>query len=327
MNTKLISILIPVHNVDKYIARCIDSIIEQQNNEIEILLGDDGSEDASGSICDDYAQKYGCVSAFHNDNLGAGAERNFLLGRAAGLYVWFVDADDTVAPHSIEKVCSLIIRNDHPEILSMAYRRFDDRDVYGRLESVPSQPGVITGKEYLLQGNFCGYLWNKVYKRAFLMENDVHFDVRLVNQEDNLFNLRTILPCQRILMSSLHAYNYFQSNPMSTLRNTSKRQKERNVRDTLLGEKEMLRLMDGIADEELKAAVTKVLRMNVAGFLYSLYVDCHPLVEIRAVIKQLRQWGLYPVKRTRNKKVNFFLLGANIEKLFLLLCRIKGARP
>lgn len=92
----LISIIVPVYNVDQYLKQCIDSLISQTYKNIEIILVDDGSTDKSGYICDDYSNKHTNVISFHKKNSGLGLTRNFGLQKASGQYVMFVDSDDYV---------------------------------------------------------------------------------------------------------------------------------------------------------------------------------------------------------------------------------------
>ena len=92
----LLSILIPVYNVSKYISKCLDSILLQNEDDYEVILIDDGSDDNSGVICDSYSQKYSNVFTFHTTNNGVSSARNKALDYVRGKYVWFVDSDDYI---------------------------------------------------------------------------------------------------------------------------------------------------------------------------------------------------------------------------------------
>ena len=105
-----ISIIVPVYNVEKYIRRCIDSLITQTFKSIEILLIDDGSKDNSGAICDEYALKDDRVKAFHKKNGGVSSARNIGLDNATGTYIMFCDSDDYVDPTWCEKLYNSIIK-------------------------------------------------------------------------------------------------------------------------------------------------------------------------------------------------------------------------
>ena len=96
--TPKISVIVPVYNAEKYLHRCIDSILSQTFTDFELLLIDDGSKDGSGAICDEYAAKDNRVRVFHKENGGVSSARNLGLDNACGEWVTFVDADDYVRP-------------------------------------------------------------------------------------------------------------------------------------------------------------------------------------------------------------------------------------
>ena len=108
MEDNLISIIVPVYNVEEYLPECLDSIINQTYSNFEAILVDDGSTDASGAICDDYCLKDRRFRVIHQKNAGLGFARNTGLDNAAGMYVQFVDSDDTVLPDMLESALALI---------------------------------------------------------------------------------------------------------------------------------------------------------------------------------------------------------------------------
>ena len=97
-----ISIIVPVYNVEPYIGKCLDSILEQTYSNYEVLLIDDGSTDNSGVICDEYSALDGRFRVFHQKNSGVSAARNFALIRSEGAYIMFVDSDDFIHPQMLE---------------------------------------------------------------------------------------------------------------------------------------------------------------------------------------------------------------------------------
>ena len=103
-----LSVIIPVYNVEPYLHRCIDSVIAQDmSDEIELLLVDDGSKDASGAICDEYASKYSWIHAFHIPNGGVGNARNYGIEHVQGEYFTFIDSDDFIDPGFYKEVLRL----------------------------------------------------------------------------------------------------------------------------------------------------------------------------------------------------------------------------
>ena len=99
-----ISVIVPVYNTEKYLHRCVDSILAQTFTDFELLLIDDGSTDSSGAICDEYAQKDSRVRVFHKENGGVSSARNLGLDKAKGKWVTFVDSDDWIKESFLNKL-------------------------------------------------------------------------------------------------------------------------------------------------------------------------------------------------------------------------------
>ena len=107
-NDSLISIIVPVYNVEQYLSRCVDSLVNQTYHNIEIILVDDGSPDRSGEICDEYAKKDKRVKVIHQSNGGLSDARNTALDIAKGDYLMFVDSDDWIEPTMYEEMLSFM---------------------------------------------------------------------------------------------------------------------------------------------------------------------------------------------------------------------------
>ena len=109
----LISIIVPVYNVEKYLERCIKTLVTQDINNYEILLVDDGSKDNSAKLCDMYSDKYQNIRVFHKKNEGLGLTRNYGMEKAIGKYIIFVDSDDYIKQNSLGDLCSYIVKNNY----------------------------------------------------------------------------------------------------------------------------------------------------------------------------------------------------------------------
>ncbi|OWK74513.1 hypothetical protein CBW16_03645 [Flavobacteriaceae bacterium JJC] len=118
-----ISIIVPVYNVDKYLAACIESIINQTYKNLEIILVNDGSTDASGKIMDDYVLRESRIKAIHQDNAGVAVARNTGLQNVTGHFISFIDADDVIAPHFYETMLRSLIDNE-ADIVECDFMRF-----------------------------------------------------------------------------------------------------------------------------------------------------------------------------------------------------------
>ena len=106
-NDILVSVILPVYNVEKYLIKCLDSVIRQTYQKLEIILVDDGSTDSSGKICDEYANKDGRIKVFHKKNGGLSDARNYGIERSTGEYLAFIDSDDYVDDDYIEFLMNL----------------------------------------------------------------------------------------------------------------------------------------------------------------------------------------------------------------------------
>ena len=132
MDNPLVSIVIPVYNVEKYVAQSIESIINQTYRNIEILIVDDGATDNSGNICDEYQKKDSRITVIHKENGGLSSARNVAMEIAKGEYIFFHDSDDAVAPDIIEAYVNLCKQYDAEIVMGTTY------DFYGELIDYPT---------------------------------------------------------------------------------------------------------------------------------------------------------------------------------------------
>lgn len=113
MNNPIISVIVPVYNVEKYLSRCIESILTQTFTDFELLLINDGSTDKSGRICDEYAKNDTRVKVYHNDNHGVSFSRNFGIKKALGEWIIYIDGDDYFLPNAIETLYNLALEKNY----------------------------------------------------------------------------------------------------------------------------------------------------------------------------------------------------------------------
>ena len=169
--SKLVSIVIPVYNVDKYIDYCIKSLLDQTYYNIEIILVDDGSTDCSGIICDNYSHNYKNIYVIHQYNKGVSVARNIGIQKAKGEYLLFVDPDDIVSRSYVEIMVKNMEENNS-DIVECAYtsdlHRLDSKDIICKKNHYKAE--VVF--DYMLSNKkFNGYIWNKIFKRDIIMKN------------------------------------------------------------------------------------------------------------------------------------------------------------
>lgn len=179
----LVSVIIPVYNVSRYLPQCLDSVISQTWRNLEIIIIDDGSTDGSGRICDQYADRDGRIKVIHSPNRGLSAARNLGLENLKGQYIAFVDSDDLIEPHAIETLIrTALLTESHVVTAGFCY------EYVGRTVHTSTGTGdlqTFRGRDILtalVEGQFRNVVWNKLY-RAECFE-DIRFPDGH-NYEDN----------------------------------------------------------------------------------------------------------------------------------------------
>lgn len=191
--TDLISVVVPVYNTSAYLPKCLDSLLKQTYSNIEIVVINDGSTDASPSICNEYAEKFpDKIKVYHTENRGLSAARNKGMKLAHGSYIGFVDSDDWCEPEMYQELYENVIEHN-AEMSSCA--PIED---FGKQTSIEkhrhswcsSTTEELLG-ELLLNASVYGYAWNKLFKRASLLP--LSFDEALTSCEDLDFCVRYAL--------------------------------------------------------------------------------------------------------------------------------------
>lgn len=204
MRKPLVSILVPVYNAQEYLTECIDSILSQSYENLQIVLIDDGSKDDSLKICSEYALKDPRIEVHHQENSGVASTRNHLLGTAKGEYVLFVDADDWVELDMVEYLVELAI--EYSAGMVMCDRLINDA------KPIVSQPNINilsqneAIKDFLYHDYFIGSLCNKLIKTSLM--NDKTFKNEISYGEDALFVWNVLQDVDTVVVSTKQLYHY-----------------------------------------------------------------------------------------------------------------------
>lgn len=205
----LISVIVPVYNAQRYVRACLDSLIAQTYQNLQILLIDDGSTDGSGEILDDYAKKDARIRCIHQPNGGVSAARNRGLEEATGEWISFVDSDDWLEPNTYETVMELADTHS-VDAVSFGYsvdvpmqdpkpRRLSARH-YGRLENAELMWSIYHGAV------FC---WDTVYRRELV--ETVRYRTDIYRGEDTIFKIEALKNAESVYASDAPFYHYVQS--------------------------------------------------------------------------------------------------------------------
>lgn len=223
----VISVIVPVYNVEKYIGRLIDSLINQTLKNIELILVDDGSPDRCGAICDAYAAKDKRIKVIHKPNGGVGAARNDGLDAATGEWVLFCDSDDWLETDALEKLAEAGERAGADVVfgdVNLAYETCVKPAPFYRQEFVTEDREQI---DQLIAADFCraycfdapeggpafgyGGPWNKLVRRRLLLENNIRFDLRVKGIfDDIIYTAYIFATAKRIAYKHVMVYNYRQ---------------------------------------------------------------------------------------------------------------------
>lgn len=206
-----VTVIIPVYNAEKYICRCVDSVLAQTYADFELLLINDGSKDKSGDICEEYATLDSRIRVFHKKNEGASSARNYGLDRAKGKYICFIDADDWVEKDYLQQlmpsadedlvVCS--IRYEEPEqwLLPLWHKDYDSTDLCNSLDYIVEHMAVCSP--------CC-----KIIRSEVIEKNNIRFDTKVCAGEDMLFVYDYMLMgvnSMRTISMPLYHYNMVES--------------------------------------------------------------------------------------------------------------------
>lgn len=205
-----VSVIIPVYNTEKYLQRCVDSVIGQQEVTIEIILVDDGSNDTSPIICDDYAQKYPFITAIHIQNSGPATAKNEGLRIAKGNYIALTDSDDKMEPLMLYKMVSAGYEHD-ADIICCNYKQIDEQGHVSYLYST-NKSYVLNHEEGLIhffsKDKIYSQCWTKIYKRQTLAEHHIENDPGLRTDEDFIFNIRAFIHAKATVIVDEPLYEY-----------------------------------------------------------------------------------------------------------------------
>lgn len=186
-----ISIIIPVYNAEKYIHRCVNTLLAQTFSDFEIILVDDGSPDNSGTICDEYAQTDTRIHSYHKQNGGVSSARQYGLERAIGEYVIHADPDDWVEPDMLKCLYNKAESENADMVICDYYIDTKRRSKYNSQSIKSTDPNfVLSG---ILDGSIYGSCWNKLIRRSFICNNNIHFRRGINVCEDRQFIIEVLV--------------------------------------------------------------------------------------------------------------------------------------
>ena len=209
-----VSFIVPVYNAERSVGKLIESVLNQEYRDLELILVDDGSKDGSPAILDQYQAKDERVKVIHKPNGGVSAARNDGLQAASGTYIRFLDADDWIPDDSTKEMVRAIKETGADLVVGDFYRVVGDN--LAKKGSIPSEKLLTTEEyaEYMMESPadyYYGVIWNKLYRKDLIEQYKIRFDKTLSFCEDFVFNLEYVLHTKTILPLQVPVYYYVKT--------------------------------------------------------------------------------------------------------------------
>lgn len=307
MKNPEISVIVPVFNAEKYLCKCIDSILAQSFCNFELLLIDDGSFDNSSEICDDYAGKDKRIKVFHKTNEGISATREFGMQCAEGEYIQFVDSDDWIDSNMLSIMYGKAIEND-ADIVGCNFIQeyankslkttvcFEDRE--GLLSSVIS--------------NYWGVLWKFLIRKKMFDIGNIHFPVGVNGGEDYYVVTSLLLVSQKVVYVDFYPYHYVRYNADSFISKKSLEKELLQVTATILVEKKLENV--GLKNKYLNELNKRKFQTKLNILCKHFLVGCILFPEL-PILSQIKK---------QNIKVKILILASVIVRFILLRINYKN---
>lgn len=260
MENKKVSVVVPIYNVEDYLNKCVNTIVNQTYKNLEIILVDDGAKDNSGALCDKWAEKDDRIKVVHKENGGLSSARNAGMDVATGDYIMFEDSDDWLEVELIEK-CVERITKDSSDLVIFGYKKVDEQGenlgefTFGN-NTINKEDLTDQLFQRIVEMSF-GYAWNKLYDFNVIKKSGLKNDSSIIDREDLVFNMQMLSHWNKISYLEFAGYNYLQR--ATSLLHNSNLARLKNIRPFC---EKMHSIKFGNSESE-----KKVYNMNVLHYL------------------------------------------------------------
>lgn len=307
------SVIVPVYNVEKYLPKCLDSVVNQTNQDFELIVVNDGTKDNSQSIIDEYVKKYpNKVKSFIKENGGLSDARNFGVERAIGEYIVFVDSDDFIDSKLLEKLEEEI--NINPLVDVIGYNFVDMNEKYKKtLVTTRPKASNLSGEqaisELVLGKQYFEPAWGFSYRLDYWKKNDFKY-MKGIYHEDFALTPLVVLKAEKVSFIDFDGY-YYIKNQNSITRNVNIEKERKLAEDLLKGY------------DYLSSEIEKIEFVDkYAKRLFMSYIANSIIYRLENINKELKKWYR---KETRKRKVSHHIMNDTFKrKIRKCLIRIKN---
>lgn len=303
----LLSIVVPVYDVEQYLPRCIDSILKQSFTDFELILVNDGSPDNCPIICDEYAEKDSRIKVIHKKNAGVSDARNVGINKASGKYISFIDSDDFIIDTTYEKLLFKAEKNDLDIITGnqIKYYNENNQSPKGNRRSFANE--LMNGTSFLTKSYrekaMLHVVTNSIYRLDLIKANNLYFKKGIVH-EDNLWVPQVFLKAERVMYYDIDFYMHFQREGSIT----KSKDKTKNGIDLVNVCYELEEIYKDIPEEDIRDILNDVL---VSSYLRAVCIGRLTRKEYSNIIK--RRFVIGKALRYKNKlKATLFTISPRL---------------
>lgn len=319
-----LSIIIPMYNAEKYIANCLDSIINSDlpQGKYEVVIVNDGSSDNGPQIAQDYAAKYENFTYLTQDNQGQSVARNLGIRSCGGEYIWCVDSDDLVDKNLADCVTSLQV---FPEIDILSFEAMVIDEEGNKICNTTFQSNVphnqmISGRDAIISGYNPSAVWALWIRRDLMIENDLFFKEGITHQDVEL-TYRLFAETKKVIFTESTHYIYINHSD-SVIHSIVPQKKIKYLSDDITIYQSFINLAQKHeSDKDLAATIRNRAQNVLFGLVMSLYRNrkqWRPLGINKAVVSKMKEKGLYPLRGPFDSwKKTLFSKFLNIESLIV----------
>lgn len=295
-----VSVIVPIYNKEKTIKKCINSILKQQMDAIEIILINDGSSDKSGILCDQYAQQNSNIRVIHQENKGVSSARNIGIDAANGEYIGFVDCDDDIENMMMFTLYNLA-KKYNADIVSSKFNLNTCNGESGKYTVIDDNKKCI---EAYFDGKVEGTACTKIFRNELL--KNVRFDSKYKINEDKLFVFKALEQSQKIILSDHKFYNYYLNNESATHTGSYKK-----WLDMLYVSDDINEIVNSKYPELIKESITQQIGVYIMMYRtlikarHNEFVDMHDWNNVIDKIKSTRICDLKMEQFTREQRLSY----------------------
>lgn len=305
MELKL-SVIVPVYNVEKYLHKCVDSLLNQNlpSEECEIILVDDGSPDRCGEVCDEYASHYANVKVVHRENGGLSAARNSGIEVARGQYVQFVDSDDFLEPNVLKALVEKM-EADRLDVLRFNYKNVNER--YEEIEPNKDPKRWVNYSSEVCDGHTflnerlgpacyaCQFIVRRELLTDYMFKEGVYF-------EDTEWTPRILIKAQRVASTDMMVYNYLFREGSIT-QSVDEAKKRKVLADKLLLVDSLKAQMQQVVDKRWFEGMIAQTVISIISYVAANYYDKRKEVMTALVEKNIFPLSTYQANQTGKRKI------------------------